>query len=70
MIECAHGDNMSKRKSRKGIRLKPKHERKERYISMRVTEEDHDRIMALFGDNSGVREFLIEYARDHQDDKP
>jgi len=49
---------------------KPDHERKERYISMRVREADHERIMALFGDNRGVREFLIKYAKDHQDDKP
>ncbi len=47
----------------KDKRFKPKHLQKVKYISMRVTEDEHRQIMALFGDNSGVREFLIEYAR-------
>jgi len=48
---------------------KPKEEHKVKYISMRVTEADHKRIMAIFGDNTGVREFLIQYAREQGDDK-
>jgi hypothetical protein len=48
---------------------KPYEERKVKYISMRVTQGDHERIMALFGDNRGVREFLIKYAKDHEGEK-
>jgi hypothetical protein len=51
----------------KDKRRKPKHLHKVKYISMRVREVDHERIMALFGDNAGVREFLIKYAKEHQD---
>ena len=54
----------------KDKRRKPKHLHKVRYISMRVREVDHERIMALFGDNAGVREFLINYAKEPRDDKP
>ena len=52
-------------KKDKDKRFKPKHLHKVKYISMRVTEADYERIMSLFGDNIGVREFLIEYARKH-----
>jgi len=50
-------------------RFKPKSDHKVKYISMRVTEADHDRIMHLFGDNSGVREFLVNYSREHEGEK-
>jgi len=59
-------DKMSKKKD---WRSKPPEKRKVKYISMRVTEKDHKHIMDLFGDNSGVREFLIKYAKDHQGEK-
>jgi len=49
----------------RALARKPKHLHKVKYISMRVTEADHKRIMTIFGDNTGVREFLIEYARKH-----
>ena len=51
------------------IRRKPREKRKVKYISMRVTEGDHERIMALFGDNRGVRDFIVKYAKDHQGEK-
>jgi len=54
---------------KKDWRSKPKHLHKVKYISMRVTEADHKRIMAIFGDNRGVREFLINYAKEQGDDK-
>jgi len=60
-------DDMSKKA--KNWRIKPPEKRKVKYISMRVTQADHDRIMALFGDNRGVREFLIKYAKDHEGEK-
>jgi len=59
-------DKMSKKKD---WRSKPPEKRKVKYISMRVTKKDYERIMALFGDNRGVREFLIKYAKDHQGEK-
>jgi hypothetical protein len=60
-------DDMSERDKLGRWQGKPKHERKVRYISMRVREEDYERIMALFGDNAGVREFLINYVRKHHE---
>jgi len=60
--------NKEKRKRSSWLK-KPYEERKVKYISMRVTEGEHERIMALFGDNSGVRDFLIEYANEHRGEK-
>ena len=60
---------MSEKKQYKNFEKKPLHLHKVKYISMRVTEKDHERIMDLFGDNRGVREFLIKYAKDHQGEK-
>jgi len=54
---------------KKDWRSKPDHIRKVKYISMRVSNPDYKRIMALFGDNIGVREFLVQYAKDHQGEK-
>jgi len=60
---------MNDKKDGRSLPRKPKEKRKVKYISMRVTENDHKRIMSVFGDNSGVREFLIKYAREQGDDK-
>jgi len=62
-------NKMNDKNKKKHWLSKPPEKRKVKYISMRVTEKDHERIMEIFGDNVGVREFLIKYAKDHQDDK-
>lgn len=44
-------------------------EKKNRYVSFRVTEREKEKIMATFGSNQGVREFTLKAIGEDADDR-